>query len=131
MKKTLLHKIGIVILLNLFSSTILLGQYNCGSITVWHNSTTGAFLCQGSSWGTPTRVQRNNFLYEAKNFQFWNYTGGTEAPTTATSNTYWTYLGTCCTAGTANAGSALSAICSGGTSAAMGGSIGGGATAGT
>ena len=46
---------------------------------------------------------------------------------------FCTPVGSCspCTAGTANAGGALAAICQGGTSAAMGGSIGGGATAGT
>ena len=46
---------------------------------------------------------------------------------------YWKQMGACinCTAGSVNAGGALSSICPGGTSGAMGGSIGGGASGGT
>ena len=46
-------------------------------------------------------------------------------------NFVWTDLGPCCTAGSVNAGGALSSICPGGTSGAMGGSIVGGASGGT
>ena len=81
-----------------------------------------------------TQAQRNDIASPAAGLIIWCTNCGTAGELQVFNGTTWTNMvgGTATSpAPTANAGAALSAICQSGTSAAMGGSVGGSATGGT
>ncbi|MEY3438635.1 MAG: hypothetical protein RL265_1220 [Bacteroidota bacterium] len=118
---------NLVLITVLLASTIIcnkiLAQPSCSSYTAW---TPGMWIGPGSHCGAlygGTTVSYNGSLYTHRGYCSSQGPGSWD----------FLYVGPCvnCTGGSVSAGGALSAICPGGTSGAMGGSIGGGATGGT